>query len=262
MTTDYRILLDQRTPGKVTADTATSGRSIDSDELADLYAHPTVDGRPWVRTNFVSTLDGAAQGPDGRSGSINTPSDRSAFAMQRAMADVILVGAGTARVEKYRAVDLEPWQREIRAERGLSPCPTLAVVSRTTALADDLAAPPDVDGGPVLIITGRDQPHPPLPSGVDVAAVGDQEVVPAKKLISVLADRGFRRILCEGGPSLVHNLHAEGLVDEVCLTMSPLVIGGPAKRTIAGTLLDPERYRLAHCITADDQALLLRYLRS
>jgi riboflavin biosynthesis pyrimidine reductase len=251
VTIDYRVLFDSETPG----------RHIDSDELADLYRHPTVPDRPWVRTNFVSTLDGAAQGPDGRSGSINTASDRLAFALQRTMADVIVVGAATARIEQYRAVDLEPWQQAMRAELGLAPYPTLAVVSRTAAAADDLASLPDAEGGPVLIITGRAQARTPIPDGVELITLDDQDLVPPKKLISALADRGFQRVLCEGGPSLVHALHANGLVDEICLTLSPMVIGGPAKRTTSGTLLDPEQYRLAHCITAEDQALLLRYLR-
>lgn len=251
MTIDYRLLFDP----------TRSGTAISRDDLAELYAHPTAPDRPWVRTNFVSTLDGAAQGPDGRSGSINTPSDRLAFALQRAMADVILVGAGTARVEHYRAVDLQPWQLALRTELGLAPYPTLAVVSRTTALADDLVGSADTESGPVLIITGRPQPARQLPNGVEAIATGDEDLAPTKKLIGVLADRGFRRILCEGGPTLVHNLHEAGLVDEICLTLSPLMIGGHALRTTAGALLDPEHYRLAHCITADDQALLLRYLR-
>lgn len=251
MTIDYRVLYDDAAPG----------RTISTAELATLYRHPEGDQRPWVRTNFVSTLDGAAQGPDGRSGSINTASDRLVFALQRAMADVVLVGAGTARAEQYRAVDLEPWQQQLRAELGLAPYPTLAVVSRSCRLADDLAGRPDSDGGPVIIITGRRPADRTVPDGVELVEVDDHGLVSPELVISCLADRGLHRVLCEGGPQLVHELHSAGLVDEICLTLSPLVIGGGGKRTTAGALIDAEHFRLAHCITADDQALLLRYLR-
>ncbi|HEY9293817.1 MAG TPA: dihydrofolate reductase family protein, partial [Microlunatus sp.] len=129
MTTSYRML-------------ASTGRfpdPITDEELSELYRHPDPGDRAWVRTNFVSTLDGAAQGPDGRSGSINTASDRLVFALQRAHADVILIGAGTARAERYRAVDLQPWQLDLRAQLGMAPYPTLAIVSRSRDLPDDLA---------------------------------------------------------------------------------------------------------------------------
>ncbi|SDT48070.1 dihydrofolate reductase family protein [Microlunatus soli] len=253
MTINYRVLLGEGHPG----------RSVSTAELAELYRHPTTGNRPWVRTNFVSTLDGAAQGPDGRSGSINTASDRMVFALQRAMADVIMVGAGTARVEHYRAVDLEPWQHELRAEFGMTPDPTLAIVSRSCGLPADLGTASDqVPGGPVLILTGGGSEGRSAPDGTELVEIGDDDLVGAADLINVLAERGLYRVLCEGGPHLSQELHAAGLVDEICLTLSPLVIGGDASRTTAGTMLDPESYDLAHCITADDQSLLLRYTRS
>ncbi|WP_168207504.1 pyrimidine reductase family protein [Microlunatus elymi] len=253
MTTSYHLLAG---PG-------VSRDSITDAGLSELYRHPDPGDRAWVRTNFVSTLDGAAQGPDGRSGSINTASDRKVFALQRAHADVILIGAGTARAEHYRAVDLEPWQRELRSRLGLAPYPTLAIISRSRDLPDDLARPAAGEqGGPVILIA----PHAtgearPTPDHVELIELDDHDLVPCKELITALADRGLRRVLCEGGPHLSRQLHAAGLVDEICLTLSPLVIGGHASRTTAGALLEPEPYELAHCIAADDQALLLRYLR-
>lgn len=252
MTINYRLLLGEGRPGQ----------PIPTTELATLYRHPVVDDRPWVRTNFVSTLDGAAQGPDGRSGSINTASDRMVFALQRAMADVIMVGAGTARAEHYRAVDLEPWQRELREECGLAPDPTLAIVSRSGGLPADLgAASDDIPGGPVMILTGGGSDARSVPAGTELVEIGDDALVSAPDLIKIFADRGLPRVLCEGGPHLSRELHAAGLIDEICLTLSALVIGGEASRTTAGAQLDPESYTLAHCITADDQALLLRYTR-
>ena len=100
-------------------------------ELVELYRHPAPEAGAWLRTNFVTSLDGSVQGPDGRSGSINTASDHHVFALHRALADAVVVAGGTARNEGYRAVDLAPWQQAIRQAEGLAPHPTLVVVTRT-----------------------------------------------------------------------------------------------------------------------------------
>lgn len=235
---------------------------INEAELTVLYAHPDPGDRAWVRTNFVSTLDGAVQGRDGRSGTINTPSDRTVFALLRAHADVILVGAGTVRAEKYRAVDLEDWQLALRAGLGLAPYPTLAIVTASGELPESIAD--NADCGPVLILTSRhSRPNRPrFGPGIEVIEFDDPDQVPARELITELVARGLRRVLCEGGPRLNRQLHAAGLVDDLCLTLSPLVIAGPAARTTVGPQIAEDRFGLQHAIGADDSALLLRYLRT
>lgn len=235
---------------------------ISGAELSERYAHPDPGNRPWVRTNFVSTLDGAVQGRDGRSGTINTASDRAVFALQRAHSDVILVGAGTARAEGYRAVDLEDWQSKLRAQLGLAPFPTLAIVSVSCDLPSVLL--PDSDSAPVLILTSRRSrgTRPDFGERVEVIEFDDPDQVPVAELIMALGDRGLRRVLCEGGPRLAGQLHAAGLVDEFCLTLSPLVVAGPAARSTVGPQIPEDTFRLEHAIGADDNALLLRYLRA
>ena len=118
-----RVLLDPRRP-------ATPGGRVTASELVDLYAFPR--GRRWLRTNFVSTLDGSGVGPDGRSGSINTPADNRVFALQRDLCDAVLVGAGTVRAEGY--------QRITPTRRRPVP-PALVVVSGSGRVPEGLRAP-------------------------------------------------------------------------------------------------------------------------
>ncbi|QGN32888.1 pyrimidine reductase family protein [Microlunatus sp. Gsoil 973] len=235
---------------------------ITDSELSALYAHPDPGDRAWVRTNFVSTLDGAVQGRDGRSGTINTASDRAVFALLRAHADVVLVGAGTARAEHYRAVDLDDRQVAVREQLGLAPHPTLAIVSASGDLAENLFAGSEC--GPVLILTSRASraDRPQFAAGIEVIEFGGSGELPVTELITELAGRGLRRVLCEGGPRLNRQLHAAGLVDDLCLTLSPLVVAGPSARTTIGDRIEEDHFRLEHALGADDSTLLLRYLRA
>jgi hypothetical protein len=128
-------------------------RTLGETDLVELYRYPAPEGRGWVRSNFVMSLDGSVQGPDGRSGSINTESDHRIFALQRALADAVLVGANTVRLEGYRAIDLEPWQLRIREQEGLAPYPALVIISASADLDPVIATPAEGDGGAVTIIT-------------------------------------------------------------------------------------------------------------
>lgn len=213
-------------------------------ELGRLYAHPgPTPGRCHVRANMVTTIDGAAWGPDHRSGTINGPADARAFAVQRALADVVLVGAGTVRAEGYTPLEVPPALREMRAQAGRHPRLRLAVVTRSGAVPDVVAADPDtivvtttagalrLAGVPHdrLVVTGAD---------VDLAAA-----------LRELAGLGLGRVLTEGGPTLLGTLLDAGLVDELCLTTSPLQVGGAAGRVTGGVgPLVRRQARLAHLL--------------
>ena len=218
-------------------DGMTAPAELGVDDLVRLYAFPSALDRAHVRANFVSTLDGSAQGGDGRSGSINGPADQFVFAVQRAQADVILVGAQTTRAEGYKPVVPEPWQRELRAELGLTAAPAIAVLTKSGLIDDELRA-----GGeaPTLVYTDL---------GLDA-------------VLDDLRGKGLRRVLCEGGPSVLAQVAAAGRLDELCLTVSPLVVGGHGLRIADGPELpQPWHPRLAHVIEADGM-LLLRYTGS
>lgn len=212
----------------------------------------------------MSTLDGSVQGLDGRSGSINTESDHEVFALLRALSDVIMVGAGTVRSEGYQAVDLQPWQRVIRSAEGLAPLPLLVVITRSLDLDPAFVDPPD-EHGSVLIVTADYH----APAAIEPFREAGAEVLQASGptvdlswVLEVLATRGQRRILTEGGPSLHRDLLASGLIDRLSLTLAPSVVGGVGHRSTSGAALaERADFDLDFVLLADDQTLFTDYRR-
>ncbi|WP_375425395.1 dihydrofolate reductase family protein [uncultured Friedmanniella sp.] len=215
---------------------------LSDDDLVRLYRYPG-DGRRRLRTNFVSSLDGSVQGPDGRSGGLGTASDSYVFALHRALADAVVVGASTVREESYRSIDLQPWQSELRERLGLAPYPALVIISGRAQLDPVIAQPEQGEGGPVMIITTSGKPEDDLAplrdAGIEVVESGS--TVELAAALQVLGARGWSRLLCEGGPGLHRDLLAAGLVDELSLTLAPVAVGGQGMRSTSGDALDPPR---------------------
>jgi riboflavin biosynthesis pyrimidine reductase len=241
-------------------------------ELAARYSDPgqAAEAPRWLRANMVTSLDGAAT-VKGRTGGLSGPADRQVFAMLRALADVILVGAGTARVERYGPVrPREEGTRWAWLRAGRAPSPPIAVVTHKINLdlaGPLLAAPPGL--ARTIVITTEAAP-PGRRAAVAATAelvVAGRESVDVRAAVGALTDRGYRHILAEGGPHLLSQLIEAGLLDELCLTLSPLLAGPGAGRIVAG--IGPAHQmgspgarplRLAH-VLAEDGQLLCRYLR-
>ncbi|MCX9190682.1 hypothetical protein C3Y87_04495 [Carbonactinospora thermoautotrophica] len=227
-------------------------------DLPAAYAYP--EGRPWLRAQMVSSADGAAV-LEGRSGGLSGRADKRVFALTRALADVILVGASTVRVEGYRPPEIRPEFQPLRA--GRPSAPPLAIVSRSLDL--DLDDPAYREAKPrTIVVTARRAPAARLAAVREVAdvIVAGEDLVDVGYAVDALVERGHRRLLCEGGPRLLAEVAAVGRLDELCLTLSPLLIAGSAPRILNGVALQPaQRMELAQLLE-EDGFLFARYVRA
>ena len=226
------------------------GVEMTDTELESLYAYPA--GRTWVTANFVSSVDGAVS-VEGRSAGLGSPADKRIYLLGRDLADVVLVGAGTALVEGYRGARPNAERRE---RLGLPAALPIAVVTGRGTVTPDLPLFTDTSVPPI-VITCAAAGLPELPA--DVIVAGDAEVDLAVA-VSELAARGLHRINLEGGPRLFGSMVAAGLVDELNLTISPLLAVGDAARIAHGPVIPPADLTLRSVLRADD-VLLMRYRR-
>ena len=220
-------------------------------DLFTVYAQPD----PGVRVNFVESIDGAAT-LDGRSDGLSSPGDKQLFRVLRAMSDVVLVGAGTARIEKYGPMSMPPDLTSWRLARGMPAVPELAVVSGSLDLDPDSKLFRDPANRP-LILTREEAPAERRAQLSRVADVVSGDSVAT--WLRLLTERGLTRVLCEGGPRLFGTLLADGHVAELCLTLSPLMVGQVAPRIAhAAAQAAPHRFDLMH-VLEEDGYLFLRY---
>lgn len=203
---DVRVLMGEPHDGDLT-----------DEDLDRLYEAPS----PWLRANMVATLDGAANGSDGKTGTINNSSDKRVFDLLRRWSEAIVVGAGTARIEGY----------------GESRKPTV-VVTRRGHVPERLrdAAPGKVFVATCASAAGLDETRGLL--GVDHCLVAGDDEVDLAAVRRMLEERGMNRLLTEGGPQLLGTLIAAGVVDELCLTVVPDLVSGVHPRITSGPDLD------------------------
>jgi riboflavin biosynthesis pyrimidine reductase len=220
------------------------------------------EGRCWVMAHMVGGLDGSAA-IGGRVGQLSTAPDAELFILMRALADVVLVGAGTVRQENYGAVRLPQQQMAARRAAGRTGTPVLAVVTRSLDL--DWSAKAFADAPPesrTLVITCKAADPRRLERAravADVVIAGDDQVDP-EQATAGLSDLGHRMVLCEGGPTWLGELVAAGRLDELCLTISPVMGGDPLPVSVAPAGAPLRHFALRHVIR-DSDTLFLRYER-
>jgi riboflavin biosynthesis pyrimidine reductase len=199
---------------------------LDEAALVDACA-PDDRLTPRIRVNFIAALDGAVT-LDGRSGGLGNATDQEMMARLRLHADVVLVGAGTIRAEGYGPIELTEPARAWRTARGMTPDPRMAILTRSGDVPAKVLA-----GDPIILTESA-------------------------KVKAELAAFGLPQILCEGGPHTFGALAAAEEVDELFLTLSPLLVGPGPGRIIAGERFDPQALRIRHALT-DGELLYLRY---
>ncbi|WP_232662023.1 pyrimidine reductase family protein [Pseudonocardia sp. TRM90224] len=225
---------------------------LDDEALAAVYAYPDDLAAPWVRVGFVASADGAAAAA-GRSEGLSNAADHRVFVLLRRLADVVLVGAGTVRAQDYRGAR--------RPTIGGSTPPPIAVITGSAELDPGSRLFTDTKVAPIILTL----PTAPAERLARLTAAGADVVVLERltpdALLAELAARGLHRVLCEGGPAVHGQFIAADAVDELCLSVAPLLTGGTAPRISAGP--DGALPRSMRLVSAlhEDGTLLLRYQR-
>ncbi|GEP37611.1 hypothetical protein NPS01_12740 [Nocardioides psychrotolerans] len=191
-------------------------------DLAQAYPWPA-EG-PWTRVTMLRALDGGVAGPDGRSRSISSDIDREVLGEVRRLADAIVVGATTVRQEPYGPLKADPEAAEERRALGLSEAPVMVIVSGSL----DLPWSEDMFGQSFhtpIVATTEAAPDEAMEEARKHAEllVLPGEDLKAADLVAALHERGLRRLVCEGGPGLLTAFAADDVIDEVDLTVAPLM---------------------------------------
>ncbi|RVW04000.1 pyrimidine reductase family protein [Rhodococcus xishaensis] len=249
----------------LTRDEAGSNRppELRDEDLRSLYGYPTPLDRPWVRVNFISSIDGAVT-IDGSSARLGTPADKRVYDVLRELADVIVVGAGTVRAENYGGARTDDALAARRRDHGLADVPPIAVVTAsgrldpTSRLFTETAVPP-------LVMTSARLDAGDLAglrtAGADVEVVSEGAIT-GSAIVAALRRRKLHRVLCEGGPGLFGTLIADGVVDELCLTTSPQLVAGGAGRIAVSASACPTPMTCVHVLGDDDGTLFTRWVRA
>jgi riboflavin biosynthesis pyrimidine reductase len=221
------------------------------------YAWP--EQPTWTRVTMLRTLDGGVAGADGRSGSVSSAPDRDVLSEVRRLADAVVVGASTLRVERYGPMRARGDAVQERRDRGQQDAPQLVIVSGSLDLPWDEDVFSESTLTPI-VVTGSAPPPDALARAEAHATVLrlDHERVTATALLTALHDRGLRRVVCEGGPGLLASFAREDVVDEVCLTVAPY---HPALVPGSDDAPDQRGFELVQLLE-HDSFLFARYVRT
>ena len=232
---------------------------LDDEQLTGCYAINDRSSQS-VRVNFVASIDGAAT-DHGLSGGLSGQADKRVFDILRRLCDVVLVGAGTVRAEGYGAMRLDPASVQFRRENGLADQPVFAIVSGTLGLDPQSTVFTKAPVKALVVTVGASSrvKKEALSRVTDVLVCGEERL-DVDVMLDAFAKRGLRQVLCEGGPTLFGTLLGADRVDELCLTISPLIESGDAHRIVVGTLEKAQRMTLHHVLVSDG-TLMLRYVR-
>jgi len=229
-------------------------------QLLERYA---IDRRPYVRFNFVSSLDGSAQ-VGGVSAALGSAADQRLFKLLRRQASVVLVGAGTVRAEGYDGPLVDPESQIWREANGLGRHPALAILSNGLNISPTSAVVRN-SPAPILLFTAVNvdpQTARHYPQHVQLIQVPQfNGLISATHVVQELTERGLECIHAEGGPTIFGQFIDQQMVDSLCLSISPQLIGGQGARIASGTGEHPQALQL-HSVLHEEGMLLTEYRRS
>ena len=232
-------------------------------DMLGLWERPaSPPARPRILLNMVSTVDGRAT-LHGRSGTISGPADRALFHALRSAVDGVLVGAGTVRTERYGRLIRDERTISARTQHGLPAQPLACIVSGRLALPEDLPLLRD-DASRVALLTASAASLPANAAAVEYVRTSGGRLDLRAALTELAQRSAVHLLLCEGGPHLARELFAEGLIDELFLSLSPLLAGGEptggeALRILAGAELEPPVELELLGVLRCEGSLFLRY---
>jgi riboflavin biosynthesis pyrimidine reductase len=238
--------------------------TADDARLIDLYAYPEGLRSCWVRGNMITSLDGGAT-DDGKAGRLAGPGDRAVFSLMRHAADVILVGAATVRIENYSGAQFPVAARQARQRRGQAEVPPIAVVTQSGHLDPNALLFTRTEVPPLILTCRRSFEDTRRRLG-SVAEVIDgsgpqSDTVDGATVLKTFAERRYYRVLTEGGPLFLGLLIENDLLDELCLTIAPILVGGVARRIVSGAGHVHTKMRRTHVLVDDDGYLYTRYVK-
>ncbi|MGD1059081.1 MAG: dihydrofolate reductase family protein [Solirubrobacteraceae bacterium] len=219
--------------------------------------------RRHMMLNMIATVDGRAS-LGGRSGPLSDRADRALFHGLRSAVDAVLVGAATLRTERYGRIIPDVSRRQRRAQRGLSEEPLACIVSGRMTISRDipLLAEP---AARVVVLTASQASLPATAAHVEyVRAARDGQLDLAAAIAELHERYGVQSLLCEGGPHLARQLLGAGLIDELFLSVAPMLAGGEpaggeALRILAGEELTPPVTLELRSVLQSGSELFLRY---
>lgn len=236
-------------------------------KLSELYEHPVApDNLPHcrVRGNMIASLDGGAMF-DGKTAGLGGAGDQEIFSLMRYAADVIMVGAATVRAENYSGAQVPLPHRRARQDRGQLEVPPIAVITRSGDLDPNALFFTRTEVPPLVLTSSRSFSDTRTRLGsaaqvIDASRDAPDEVDP-ETVLQKLAQRKLFRVLAEGGPSILGLFMQRFLLDELCVTVAPFMVGGAASRIVTGPAELRDRMRLAHVLSDDEGYLYTRYVR-
>jgi riboflavin biosynthesis pyrimidine reductase len=227
---------------------------------ATIYADlPSAVGRPSVRLNMIVSVDGGTSW-NGVSGALGGPADKALFGVLRSLADVVLVASATMQGEHYGPAVLPANVQDARRERGQTPVPPIAVVSRTCRFDWNSPFFTAATERPIMVtVSSASEADRTRAAEVAEVILAGEHDVDLDRAVRALGASGAKSVLAEGGPTLNGQLARAGLLDELCVTLAPLLASGDAKRLISGSTLDALEPLDLRSICEEDDYLFVRY---